>query len=193
VPAGVRKRVVAIATSTGGTAALQIVLSGLPGDFPVPILVVQHITRGFTPGLATWLNSVCRLRVKVADNGELMLPHTVYIGPDDQHLGVSGQGTVTLSGSSPVGGFRPAGTFLFESVARVFGAASVAVILTGMGEDGVVGLRSVRQAQGRIIAQDEATSVVWGMPGAAVAAGLPDVVLPLDSIAGRLVQLVNSP
>jgi two-component system chemotaxis response regulator CheB len=189
--AGVRRRVVAMATSTGGPAALQTVLSGLPGNFPVPVLVVQHITRGFTPGLATWLNSVCPLRVKVAENGEVILPHTVYLGPDDQHLGVSGRGTVVLSGAPPVGGFRPAGTFLFESVARGFGAAMVAVILTGMGEDGVVGLRAVRQANGRILAQDEPTSVVWGMPGAAVAAGLPDTVLPLESIASRLVQLVS--
>ena len=186
-----RPRLVAVATSTGGPPALQTLLSGLPGDFEAPILVVQHITKGFTAGLATWLNTVCNLQVKVAEHGDRLAPHTVYVAPDDRHLGVANRHVVALSSAPPVGGFRPAGTFLFESAARVFGAATLAVILTGMGEDGVAGLRAVRRAGGRIIAQDEETSVVYGMPGAAVAAGLADQVLPLDRIAGRLAQLVG--
>lgn len=186
-----RPRLVAVATSTGGPPALQTLLSGLPGDFAAPILVVQHITKGFTAGLATWLNAVCNLQVKVAEHGDRLAPHTVYVAPDDRHLGVANQHAVALSSAPPVGGFRPAGTFLFESVARVFGSAALALILTGMGEDGVAGLRAVRQAGGRIIAQDEETSVVYGMPGAAVAAGLADQVLPLDRIAGRVAQLVG--
>lgn len=185
-----RPRVVAIATSTGGPAALQELLSGLPGDFPAPILVVQHITRGFTTGLATWLNSVCDLQVQVAEHGEPLAPHTVYIAPDDRHLGVSKPAAVLLSAAPPVGGFRPSGTFLFESAARVFGASALALILTGMGDDGVVGLRAVRQAGGRILAQDEQSSVVFGMPAVAIAAGLADQVLPLARMAGRVEQLV---
>src|SRR5438270_369610 len=113
-------------------------------------------------------------------------PHTVYLAPDDRHLGVSGRVTVSLSGAPPVGGFRPSGTFLFEAAARVFGASAVAVILTGMGDDGVAGLRAVREAGGRVIAQDEKSSVIFGMPGAAVAAGVADAVLPLDLIPTRL-------
>lgn len=185
-----RRRLVAIATSTGGPAALERVLSGLPGNFPVPIVVVQHITVGFTTGLAAWLSTVCPFRVKVAQEGEGLVPRTVYLAPDDRHLGVSPRGAVTLSAAPPVGGFRPSGTPLFESVAQSYGAATVAVIMTGMGEDGVAGLRAVRQAGGHIIAQDEKTSVVFGMPGAAVAAGLADIVLPLEAIAARLVTLV---
>jgi two-component system chemotaxis response regulator CheB len=188
---GVRGQVVAIATSTGGPAALARLLAGLPGDFPAPILVVQHITTGFTSGLAAWLDSVCDLRVKIGQSGEALAPSTVYLAPDDRHLGVAGRATVTLSAGPPVGGFRPAGTALFESVARGFGNTAVAVILTGMGEDGVEGLRAVRQAGGLVVAQDERTSVVFGMPGAAVAAGLADLVLPLDAIAGRLVEWVQ--
>jgi two-component system chemotaxis response regulator CheB len=186
-----RRLVIAIATSTGGPAALQQVFSGLPDNFSTPILVVQHITPGFAAGLAAWLNTVCGLQVKVARHGESLTPHTVFLAPDDRHLGVSDRSTVVVSAAPPIGGFRPSGTFLFESVARRFGAAAVAVILTGMGEDGVEGLAAVHKAGGRVIAQDEESSVVYGMPGAAVAAGLADAVLPLGAIASRLVELVG--
>jgi two-component system chemotaxis response regulator CheB len=188
---GPRARVVAVASSTGGPAALHGLLSELPGDFPVPVLVVQHITAGFVAGLADWLNTASNLRVKVAEDGEPLTPHTVYLAPDERHLGVSGRHAVALSTAPPVGGFRPSATYLFESVARAFGASAVAVILTGMGEDGVEGLLAVRQAGGRVIAQDESSSVVFGMPGAAIAAGLADLVVSLDSLPGRLRQLAG--
>jgi two-component system chemotaxis response regulator CheB len=183
-----RDRVVAIASSTGGPEVLHRLLSALPGDFPTPVLVVQHITHGFTHGLADWLNAACDLHVKVAEHGEPLAPHTVCIAPDDRHLGVTPAGAVVLADTAPVGGFRPAGDYLFESVARAFGPAATAVVLTGMGQDGLEGLRAVRRAGGRIIAQDQASSVVWGMPGAAVAADLPDLVLPPDEIALRLIR-----
>jgi two-component system chemotaxis response regulator CheB len=181
-------RVVAIAASTGGPEALYRLLSALPGDYSVPLLVVQHITRGFTLGLAEWLNAACDLHVKMAEQGEKLATRTVYIAPDDRHLGVMAPGAVVLAASAPVGGFRPAATYLFESVARAFGAAASAVILTGMGEDGIEGLRALRRAGGRILAQDEASSVVWGMPGAAVSAGLPDLIAPPEEIAACLVR-----
>jgi two-component system chemotaxis response regulator CheB len=184
-------KVVAIATSTGGPAALYRLFSDLPGDFPAPILVVQHITRGFVAGLVDWLNKAAGVRVKLAERGEPLKPSTGYLAPDDFHLGVTAQGEVVLAADPPVGGFRPSGTYLFESAARAYGAAAVAVILTGMGEDGVEGLRAVRQAGGRILAQDEASSVIFGMPGAAVAAGLADQVLPLADIPSRLMEVVN--
>lgn len=189
-PAELRARVVAIASSTGGPAALQQVLSALPAGFAAPILVVQHITSGFTSGLARWLDSSCTLRVKVAEADEALAPGTVYIAPDDRHLGASDKATVVLSGTAPVGGFRPSGTFLFESVARAFGASALAVILTGMGDDGVLGLHAVRKAGGRVIAQDEPSSVIFGMPRAAVEAGLANLVLPIDAVAPRLLALV---
>jgi two-component system, chemotaxis family, protein-glutamate methylesterase/glutaminase len=189
-PSG-RARLIAMASSTGGPAALYTLLKGLPADFPAPIVVVQHISHGFVNGLADWLNKAMELHVKVAADGDLLNKGGVYLAPDDCHLGVSSLGRAILSRVPAVGGFRPAGTFLFESVAKAYGAAAAAVILTGMGEDGVAGLRAVRQAGGRIIAQDEASSIVFGMPGAAVAAGLADEVLSLENISARLVELVE--
>ena len=138
---GAGMQVVAIAASTGGPAALQRLLAQLPAAFPVPILVVQHITRGFAPGLAAWLDSATPLAARVAEQGESLAPGTVFIAPDDRHLGVANRRIVALADGPPIGGFRPSGTYLFESVARAFGASAVAVILTGMGEDGVAGLR----------------------------------------------------
>jgi two-component system chemotaxis response regulator CheB len=194
-PGEARARVVAIATSTGGPAALQRLLSDLPDAYPLPILVVQHITPGFTAGLAAWLGGACRMRVKVAQQGEPLVPHTVYLAPDDVHLGTtykSGKGFAALNPALPIGGFRPSGNHLFESVARDYGSAALALILTGMGDDGVTGLRAIRSAGGQVIAQDEKTSIVFGMPGAAVAAGLAPIVLPLELIASRLVALASS-
>jgi two-component system chemotaxis response regulator CheB len=184
-------RIVAMAASTGGPAALQAVLSELPASFPAPILVVQHIAGGFIDGLVTWLNSVCSLKVKVASDGEPLLPHTVYIAPDDRHLGVVGRSRILLSDAAPIGGFRPSATFLFESVAKAFGPASAHVILTGMGQDGLPGLRQAHAAGARVVAQDEATSVVFGMPGAAVEAGVADRVVPLSAVAAELLATMN--
>jgi two-component system chemotaxis response regulator CheB len=182
-------KLVAVAASTGGPAALHQLLGDLPGDFAAPVLVVQHITAGFVHGLADWLDKSGRLRVKVAVDGERLAPGTVYLAPDNCHLGVAGH-RVALATGPPVGGFRPSGTFLFVSAAAVYGAGLVAVILTGMGEDGVAGLRAVEAVEGCVIAQDEKSSVIYGMPGAAVAAGVVDLVLPLEAIAPRLRELV---
>ncbi len=191
-PAGSsRVRIVAAATSTGGPAALQRILGGLSQGFPVPIVVVQHITPGFTAGLVEWLGAVSTIQVTIAKQGETLAPGTVYFAPDGRHLGVTRGGTVALSEGPPIGGFRPSGTALFESVAAAYGASTLALILTGMGDDGVAGLRSVRKAGGRVVAQDEATSVVFGMPGAAVAAGLVHTILPIEAIAGHVMGLVG--
>jgi two-component system chemotaxis response regulator CheB len=187
----VRGRVVALATSTGGPAALHRLLSDLPADFPAPLLVVQHITPGFVAGLADWLNKASGLRVRVAEDGEALAARTAYFAPDDRHLGVTDQGRVALSRAPPVGGFRPSGNFLFESAARAYGPAAVGVILTGMGDDGVEGLRALHRAGGRALAQDEQSSIVFGMPGAAFAAGVVEEVLPLENIARRLVEFVS--
>ncbi len=184
-------RAVAIAASTGGPAAVRRLLSALPGRFPAPILVVQHMARGFVAGLAAWLDAGSLLRVKVAEHGEPLAPGTVYLAADDRHLGASSLATAVLSDAPPVGGFRPSGSVLFESVAAAFGPSAMALVLTGMGQDGVKGLRALRKAGGRVIAQDERSSVVFGMPGAAIAAGLADLALPLDAIAPRLIEMVR--
>jgi len=187
----VRSGPVAIAASTGGPAALVRILEELPARFPAPILIVQHISPGFVGSFATTLDRASRLRVKVAEPGEVLRASTVYVAPDGQHLGMSSKGLVQLSAAPPVEGFRPSGTHLFRSVAGARGDGVVAVILTGMGHDGVVGLRDVRGSGGLVLAQDEATSVVYGMPGVAVREGLADHVLPLPRIATVLKEVVD--
>lgn len=186
-----RPRVIAIAASTGGPAALRKLLGGLPADFGVPIVFVQHIALGFAEGFAKWLDEGAALRVKVARAGEPLRPGTAYLAPDDQHLGVSEHSTATLSSLPAVGGFRPAGTVLFESVASRYGPSSLGIILTGMGRDGVDGLKAIKAAGGSVIAQDEASSDIFGMPAVAIAAGVADLVLPLDLIGPHLRRLVG--
>ncbi len=179
--------VVGIAASTGGPNALRKVLADLPAEFDLPILVVQHIASGFAEGLATWLSSATGRSVVLARQGDALLPGVCYVAPDDKHLGVSG-GKVALSEGPPVEGFRPSATFLFGSLARSVGASAIGVILTGMGADGVAGLRDLKDHGGSVIVQDEATSDVWGMPGAALRAGLATSGTALDEIAGRIVR-----
>jgi two-component system chemotaxis response regulator CheB len=188
---GAPARVVALAASTGGPAALHAILSALPSGCKLPILVVQHIAGGFVEGLASWLDSCSPLSIVVARDGEELRPGTVYIAPDDRHLGLAGPGTIRLSSEPPVGGFRPSATFLFREVAQAFGASALAVVLTGMGSDGVAGLAAVRGAGGRVVAQDEETSVVYGMPGAAAAAGLVDALMPLQAIVGEIMEVTR--
>ncbi len=185
-----RERILAIAASTGGPQALHRVLAGLPSDFPLPILVVQHICTGFTTGFVSWLQQAVSLNVKIAEDEEKLCPGTVYVGPESHHLGASGF-RIQLIDQPPVGGFRPSANELFQSVANTFADAAIALILTGMGEDGVKGLQSVHRLGGHTIAQDEGSSVVFGMPRAAYEAGVVDRVLPLDDIAGYLVDRVN--
>jgi two-component system chemotaxis response regulator CheB len=186
-----RVQVIAIASSTGGPAALHRILSDLPANFPLPILVVQHIARGFAAGMVDWLNSVCSLKVRLAQNGMPLAPHTVYVANDDFHLGVSARSSIQLSAAAPIEGFRPSATFMFESVAATYGPAAVGVILTGMGRDGAAGLCRLREAGGKAVAQDEETSVVFGMPSMAIKTGAVDEVLPLSRIPGRLMEIVS--
>jgi two-component system chemotaxis response regulator CheB len=181
----------AIAASTGGPGALYRIFSELPDDWPIPVLVVQHIANGFVDGLAAWLDAASKLRVKVAKHNERVQPGTAYLAPDDFHLGLRDKHTLEISSAPPVAGFRPSGTHLFESVAKFYGRNSLGLVLTGMGEDGLPGLRAMHDAGAQVLAQDEETSVVFGMPGAAVAAGVADIILPLEMIAGRLSRLVG--
>ena len=190
----VRSQLIAIGASTGGPAALRDIFAALPADFPVPILVVQHIAKGFVAPLAHWLSGAGPIRVNVAGERDVLRPANVYLAPDDHHLGVrtspDGMLLTSLSQSPPIGSFRPSATQLFQSAAQVIGKALTAVILTGMGDDGVKGLAAVRTAGGRIIAQDEASSVIYGMPREAVRAGLVDAVVSLNDIAAHLAQAV---
>jgi two-component system chemotaxis response regulator CheB len=183
------RRIVVIGTSTGGPAALKRILMDLPRDFGAPMLVVQHIARGFVQGLASWLNAGCSLHVKVAEEGEELLPRTVYLAPDDRHLGVRSDWRALISDRPPIGGFRPSATFLFETAAQACRSSCIALILTGMGSDGVAGLKALRAAGGCVLAQDERSSVVYGMAQEAVKAGVVSDVLPLEGMASRLAEL----
>jgi two-component system chemotaxis response regulator CheB len=186
-----RVRMVAVGTSTGGPAALHRILIDLPRDFAVPIVVVQHMAHGFIGGLAKWLSANVSVKVVVATPGELLHPGVVYIAPDDQHLGASPDGTAASSSAAPIGGFRPSADYLFDSFARVYGSGLTALVLTGMGQDGVDGLRTVKARGGHVIAQDERSSVVFGMNGKAIENRLVDEVLPLDAIGRRLREMTD--
>lgn len=182
--------IVCMAASTGGPAALRRVLVDLPLGFPAPILIVQHIARGFTAGFAEWLGSACALPVVVATSGERMRPGTVYVAPDDRHLGVRADGGIFTSAAEPISGFRPSATFLFATAGAAYGERMVGVVLTGMGSDGAEGLEAAHRAGAYVLAQDEQSSVVFGMAGEAVRLGAVDAVVPLDVIAPRLNDII---
>jgi two-component system chemotaxis response regulator CheB len=183
--------VVAIGCSTGGPAALADVLRTVPASLPVPIVVVQHMPPLFTTLLAERLDRSSPVTVVEATDGAELRPGTVYIAPGDRHLevapGTGGRMTARLTSAPPENFCRPAVDPLFRSVAKHYGASALGVVLTGMGSDGKLGAEAMRRTGARIIAQDEATSVVWGMPGAVAAAGLADTVLPLSQIGHRVV------
>jgi len=190
-PLSIRPRLVTIAASTGGPQALRTILETLPVSFPVPIVIVQHISAGFTQGLIDWLNGATAIKVTTATAGQKLQAGVAYIAPEETHCGVTADGSVMLIDRAPVGGFRPSATVLFESASREFGNSHLAVILTGMGSDGVDGLKSVRQTGGAVIAQDEASCVVYGMPKATIDAGLANAVIPLDAIGAELTRVVT--
>ena len=184
-------RVIAIAGSTGAPSTLQKILAALPRDFPVPLLIVQHIAVGFSDGFVHWLTGGSQLKVQLAGNGERLLPGTAYICPDNKHLLAGTSGVSLLSDAVMVGGFRPSATLLFQSVAEVYGSAVLALILSGMGRDGVDGLGAVKKAGGRVLAQSEATCVVYGMPRVAVEAGWVDEILGPDEMAQKVIAAVS--
>ena len=178
-------KLVAIGTSTGGPQALQSVITRLPGDLPCGVVVVQHMPPGFTKSLANRLDSLSKVSVKEAEDGDVIEPGHVYIAPGNYHMRVASEGSkrkIVLSQDPPVGNHRPAVNVLYDSVAPV-GKNLVAVIMTGMGCDGTEGMKKIKAQGGYSIAQDESTSVVYGMPKSVVDAGLADEVRPVTDIA----------
>lgn len=185
--------VVVIGTSTGGPNALAEVLRRLPADFPVPLLVVQHMPPVFTRYLAERLDAICPLQVREAAGGERLDRGHIWIAPGDYHMEIQENRDgvfLLLHQRPPENSCRPSVDPLFRSAAQVFRQGTLGLILTGMGQDGLNGSRAVVEAGGSILVQDEATSVVWGMPGAVAKAGLADQVLPLDRFADEVVQRV---
>lgn len=189
-----RPTVVAIGASTGGPRALADVLGALPGDFPVPVLIVQHMPPLFTRHLADGLSAQCELPVREATHGATLEPGAVWIAPGDHHMTVGRDGPqlrLWLDQGPAENACRPSVNPLFRSVAEVFGHGALGVVLTGMGQDGLEGASRIRAARGQIIVQDEPSSVVWGMPGVIARAGFADKVLPLETIAGEILARVH--
>ncbi len=183
---------VVIGSSTGGPNALAEVIARLPANLRVPVLVAQHMPPVYTTYLAQRLDSLSELSVREAVDGESVLPGHVYVAPGDHHLTVRASAAdvvVALTQTAPVNHCRPSVDVLFESAADVWGRHTLAVVLTGMGHDGRDGSARLRSAGGQVVVQDEATSVVWGMPGSVHAAGLADEVLPVDRIAGAVLRI----
>jgi len=186
-----RIEVVAIGASTGGPPVIQTILKGLPKDYPVPILVVQHIASGFLDGMADWLRQTTPLPVQLARHGATALPGNVYLAPDGCHLGLLPGRRIGLSKTDPENGLRPAVAFLFRSIANICGARAVGVLLTGMGRDGADELKLLKDKGAITIAQDAETSVIHGMPGEAIQLGAARYTLPPEQIAALLVSLGN--
>lgn len=187
-------RMLAIGCSTGGPQTLHRILSVLPADFRLPIAVVQHITPGFIEGLAAWLHGHTPLRVKLAEDGERLRPATVYLAPDDYHLRIAKHRNdyiARLENGEQVTGFIPSADQLFYSVARACPGQAIGLLLTGMGDDGARGLLEMRRSGCHTLVQDEASSVVFGMGGAALALNAVDRVVKLKEIPGYLTSIVR--
>jgi two-component system chemotaxis response regulator CheB len=190
-----RIEILAIGSSTGGPNALAEVIPRLPEDFPVPVVIVQHMPPLFTRLLADRLNSQSKLKVHEAEAGSSLSPGTVWIARGDYHLTLARKGTavtLSLNQDPPENSCRPAVDVLFRSVAQVYGGSVLALVMTGMGSDGARGAAQIGEAGGQILVQDEASSVVWGMPGAVVSAGLADKVCPLPHISQEVLRRVTA-
>jgi two-component system chemotaxis response regulator CheB len=188
---GPKNPVVAVAASLGGPKALARLIGALPKDFAAPTVLCQHITPGFADDLARYLAVETRHTVVEGAAGLELKPGCFYVAPSDAHMLVAGDGCLALDPGPQVGGFRPSCDVLLKSAALAFGDRAIGVVLTGMGRDGARGLKEIRDRGGHTIAQDQATSVVFGMPGESIALGGAEKVLPLDQIAGQLVKWVT--
>jgi len=183
--------VVAIAASTGGPTALVRVLRGISPQVSAAFLVVQHMSTGFLEGLVRWLDNEVELEVRKAQEGDLLEAGVVLVAPGDHHMMVTELDSVRLNRSLPINGHRPSAELLFDSVANNYGKRGIGVILTGMGSDGAEGLKSLRLCGGHTIAQDEQTSIIFGMPKAAIELDAAEIVLPLDEIGPQIMEWIS--
>jgi two-component system chemotaxis response regulator CheB len=184
-------RLVAMGASTGGPPVLQTILSGLPPDFHVPVLVVQHIAAGFTQGFVEWLAQSSSLPVQVPQHGETVLPGRVYVAPEGFHMAVGTDQRVLLNTDPPENGLRPSVSCLFRSVAKAYGQAAIGVLLTGMGKDGALGMKLMHERGAVTFAQDQGSSIVHGMAGEAIRIGAATYVLSPEKICMAVIGLVT--
>jgi len=182
--------VVAIGASAGGLKALTTILSGLPGDLPVAILIVQHLDPRHKSLMADILQRNCKMPVKEAENGEQIKPGFVYIAPPNKHMLATNK-RIVLTTTAFVHFSRPSIDLLFDSVAADYGDKTIGIVLTGTGVDGSIGIKAIKERIGTTIAQDEGTSEHYGMPAAAIATGAVDFVLPIQDIAPAIIRLVT--
>ncbi|MFH1413261.1 MAG: chemotaxis response regulator protein-glutamate methylesterase [Candidatus Omnitrophota bacterium] len=189
-----KDNLVAMIASTGGPQAIIEILRRLPENFPCSIVIVQHISLGFVEGLADWLNNASYIKVRVAEDSEDMQKGVAYIAPSNFQMRVEEGSKIHLSNEPAYNGHRPSGDILFESAARIYGENAIGIILTGMGSDGAMGIKAIKEMGGRTIAQDESSCIIYGMPKVAVEMGAIDKVLPLEKIPEALVDmLLNQP
>jgi two-component system chemotaxis response regulator CheB len=181
--------IVVVGSSTGGPAAIDAICRALPRSFALPVVIVQHMPPAFVPDLAERIHARSNLAVAVAQHGDLIGPGRILLAPGDHHLKLRRDGaivTVVLDDAPPVNGCRPAVDVLFRSAAEAYGDRTLAVVLTGMGQDGLEGSQKIVESGGRVIVQDESSSVIWGMPGRIARAGLADAIVPLREIGGEI-------
>jgi two-component system chemotaxis response regulator CheB len=182
-------KVVAIGVSTGGPQALEVLLSMMPREFTGSVLIVQHMSKGFIKGLAEWLNASSHLDVRVAQAGDVIKAGVAYLAPDDYHMTVNKDNVIALKEpSGKAAGHVPSIDVMMKSVAESFGEAAIGVLMTGMGSDGVDGMKAIKGSGGRTIAQDQESSVIYGMNKCAVDNGCADVVAPLVKIAEEIIK-----
>lgn len=184
---------IAIGASTGGPGAVQDIITSLPADLPCPVVVAQHMPAGFTRSFAERLDSLSSIKVKEAENGENIQDATVYIAPGNHNMALLRRGarvTVSLNNKKAVSPYKPSVDVLVSSAARIYGKKVLGIILTGMGNDGLLGMRELKKNDGFIIAQDEETSIIYGMPKAVIDDSLADVISPLQNIIKEMMRVI---
>ena len=185
-------KIIAIGASTGGPAAISSILTKIPEAIQTPILIVQHISDGFDVGFANWLSSTTHRQVRLAEDGMVILPGMVLVAPKGRHMGLRDETHIELATKREYdSNFCPSANYLFSTVGRVYGKNAIGIILTGMGVDGFEGLKSFKQNGGFVIAQDKSSCIVFGMPKAAIDAGVTDQILPLEEIATVITKLLD--
>jgi two-component system chemotaxis response regulator CheB len=187
----VKPEIIVIGASTGGPQALNEFFAQLPSNFPVPVICIQHICSGFLQGFMDWLSSNCRLPIQMAKPGDKPKPGRIYFPPEQQHLKLDARGRFSCSDAPPLDGHRPSITVTFKSVAKFYGRATLGILLTGMGRDGAEGLQYIAQTGGLTIAQDEASSIIFGMPKEAIDLGAAKLILPIHEIAPKLLEILQ--